>query len=664
MIIKQVTLTNFGLYGGDEWLFDLTPQPQDGFNRPILLFKGKNGSGKTTLSEAIRLCLHGSLVLGSRVSQAEYEAYLAQLIHAPASHQRKPTSAKVGLVLEYVSVGCKHTYHLERRWHRTKNGVKEDLDILEDGNPLPELSTLQEKESFLRELVPPHVADVFFFDGERLQLLAGDETSHYLLADTIKTLLGLHLVEQLQKDLDLYLARQETNSGLKTLQKQLAILTQEKSDLEQERLALEDEKKANQVAISRVGTQIRRQEQKIDQQGSWFAERLDDLKATQQRLETEIELQRKKAQELANGLLPFAVAPHMANLVARRLQQEKVYEQAVSAQQIITACYEHVEADMKRPHSLAELGIEVDEDKLAKLLARIETTMKQKAQDPPLDSDEVILRVSEPERQTLSMWIAQALDEVPRQFCQTISRLNALEDEQARVEYELTLVPSDEMLKPLVETLHVYNQELGALRQIEQDLNQQLDHLDHQLDQITYQLRAVRQQISEQQQHNQRIQLATQTQRVLEDYAQALHREKIATLERVLTQRFNELSRKTDLVEAVKIGPATFKMTLFRQRQPFEREQLSAGEKQILAVATIWALREVSGVPMPIVLDAPLGRLDSDHRLKMIEDYFPRASHQVILLTTDTEIDAQMEAKLKPVISRCYTLSDNLAQTN
>ena len=97
-------------------------------------------------------------------------------------------------------------------------------------------------------------------------------------------------------------------------------------------------------------------------------------------------------------------------------------------------------------------------------------------------------------------------------------------------------------------------------------------------------------------------------------------------------------------------------MELRRGGQTFGRDQLSAGEKQLLAISTIWALRDVSGVPMPVIIDTPLGRLDSDHRLSMIQNYFPRASHQVVLLATDTEVDRTLMLELEPAVSHAYTL--------
>ena len=39
------------------------------------------------------------------------------------------------------------------------------------------------------------------------------------------------------------------------------------------------------------------------------------------------------------------------------------------------------------------------------------------------------------------------------------------------------------------------------------------------------------------------------------------------------------------------------------------------------------------------MIDTPLGRLDGSHREHLLDRYFPYASHQVVLLSTDTEID-------------------------
>ena len=42
MILHQVNLHNFGIYAGDN-TFNLKPQADEQYQRPIILFRGQNG---------------------------------------------------------------------------------------------------------------------------------------------------------------------------------------------------------------------------------------------------------------------------------------------------------------------------------------------------------------------------------------------------------------------------------------------------------------------------------------------------------------------------------------------------------------------------------------------------------------------------------------------
>ena len=70
----------------------------------------------------------------------------------------------------------------------------------------------------------------------------------------------------------------------------------------------------------------------------------------------------------------------------------------------------------------------------------------------------------------------------------------------------------------------------------------------------------------------------------------------------------------------------------------------------------LWALARTSGRPLPMIIDTPLARLDSEHRNTLVERYFPEASHQVIVLSTDTEVDDALLERLGPSISHTYRL--------
>ena len=75
-----------------------------------------------------------------------------------------------------------------------------------------------------------------------------------------------------------------------------------------------------------------------------------------------------------------------------------------------------------------------------------------------------------------------------------------------------------------------------------------------------------------------------------------------------------------------------------------------------MAISILWALSKTSGRPLPVIIDTPLGRLDSHHRINLVKNYFPHAGHQVVLLSTDTEVDKPLFDELKPYLSHCYHL--------
>ena len=76
----------------------------------------------------------------------------------------------------------------------------------------------------------------------------------------------------------------------------------------------------------------------------------------------------------------------------------------------------------------------------------------------------------------------------------------------------------------------------------------------------------------------------------------------------------------------------------------------------MFATAVLWALAKTSGKPLPFIIDTPLARLDIEHRSNLVEKFFPVASHQVIIFSTDSEIGASDYQKLLPSISRTYAM--------
>ncbi len=52
-----------------------------------------------------------------------------------------------------------------------------------------------------------------------------------------------------------------------------------------------------------------------------------------------------------------------------------------------------------------------------------------------------------------------------------------------------------------------------------------------------------------------------------------------------------------------------------------------------------------------------MARLDAAHRQNLIDRYFPNASHQVIILSTDTEVDRRYYGALQSSVARAFHLN-------
>jgi len=144
---------------------------------------------------------------------------------------------------------------------------------------------------------------------------------------------------------------------------------------------------------------------------------------------------------------------------------------------------------------------------------------------------------------------------------------------------------------------------------------------------------------------------------LLQKYHQTILRKNIGRLEDIIIEKFKRLLRKKSLVHTITIDPKDFGLTIYNaDKHVVEPDELSAGERQLLAVSLLWGFGQASGRPLPVFIDTPLSRLDASHRDNLVDRYFPNASHQVVLLSTDEEITRKYYKRLKKHLGGEYTL--------
>ena len=90
--------------------------------------------------------------------------------------------------------------------------------------------------------------------------------------------------------------------------------------------------------------------------------------------------------------------------------------------------------------------------------------------------------------------------------------------------------------------------------------------------------------------------------------------------------------------------------------------RLSKGERQIFILSLYWAIIELSGQDIPFIIDTPYARIDANHRREISEKFFPNISKQVVILSTDEEINEEYYEIIKPYIAKEYLLMNDESQ--
>ena len=639
MILRTIELENFGLYAGRQVL-DLVPRRRADRETPVVLFGGRNGSGKTTLLEAVRLALYGRLALGHRIGQAEYERHLRSRMHVGLGG-RVAGAAAVGLEFDYSEGGRVQRYRVTRRWTAKGIGAAETLVLEKDGKPIESVPR-EEWHHFLQELIPPGVSQLFFFDGEKIADIANDEIDEGL-ADAVRGLLGIELVGRLRTDLGLFMARRTKNEDAVTAVK-LEQVVRDEEKLESRIFEMHEivaELISRRAGRARLAANAR---QRFTAEGGDAANQRATLEAT--RDETRHQLSRREIElrELSGGLLPFAMAPKVAerlmNTLARSHGDSGAEASALRARLLAWR------ATGQPPRSTAWKDAhwrDLESFLLADGLV-------------PSEECEPLADIDARERGTLLQQLREVREVTIARAALIASELHRLTGRLKDLEANLVRA-SGEGAGVVLDELVLAEQQVGAIEAELKAREEELKGLLFRKTTLGRERERLLKAQSEVAATKGRTALAGRIALALQAYENRLLESKLSRLQSEFVQRFNHLARKGNFVADARIDRATFETTLIdRDGNEITKSALSAGEKQIYAIAMLWALAHTSGRALPMIIDTPLARLDSEHRRALVERYFPDASHQVIVLSTDTEIDDKLLHRLMPAVSHTYRL--------
>lgn len=650
MIIDSLSVLDFRVFSGAHD-FDLVPKIKRGKNAPIVLFGGLNGGGKTTILSALKLALYGKGVLGSGATVAEYHQYLRECIHRAHNSIAKPTRSAVELTFRYAQYGVISSYQLTRDWFVDHAGkVKEGLIISRDGHPLTELS-YDQAQAFLNELIPIGVSELFFFDGEKIASLA-EETSGDALRESINKLLGLDLIDRLHSDLSVIIRGRSIKKASEDRKQKIAEAERTYNDLNEQLAEVREKLILMRVNTVEANKNLGNIEASINARGgAWSASRqeetvnLDALVSDKKAIEHTLH-------DMLSGLLPFAITQSLNEKLLAQIDAEQRAEKA----QVLS---EYLQRQQSNFLAEVESAFAMTKDQLPALQDIFLRTFGSEVANSA-EQQAAVHELSDTQRFSITHRLQNDVGSLQQRAADLVMTLQETDSQIESARENIARAPDEKVLIPLFNEQGQLQGRLSALEEQKSVMAEEAKALLARLSVAARQLDDLYTEIAESQEEERLTGLAQNAKDVLKEFSTRARIEKLKELESQFYTSFNGLARKEDRNLSIQIDPNTFEVVLIDDEDVILRkEELSAGEKQIFAISILEALARTSGRSLPVVIDTPLGRLDSVHRKKLVENYFPKTSHQVIILSTDTEIDYAFYEGLQGSISHSYHLVYN-----
>lgn len=645
MIFLELVLQNFGPYLGRQVL---NLRPEDDRTRSIILLGGMNGGGKTTLMDAIRLALYGHRAQCSTRSNLGYSEFLTQSVnrHTPIGEQ-----TCIELAFEHILNNVQVEFRIKRTWTTNPKGGKDTLGVLVDDWPDTALAQIWDER--IEDLLPLGISNLFLFDGEQVKELAEQEVPPPVVVEAMRSLLGLELAERLSVDIDILVNRKR--KAIADVQELLSI-----EEIEQKLLFHQKEHQVAKKQLEASQNELQQAQEKENQAYEKFRSEGGKIAGERSHLEAQLRYstesassQRQAMSELAAEFLPLVLISPLLSQAQTQGQKEYRQQQAKIALDVLR------QRDQRFLNCITELALLPEQ--IAQIKSFIEKENYELEQD--IDPNEQLwLLVDIETLNQLDNIINHYLPTQQNQALEQLSNLKTQEEEITAIEKQLAAAAAPEAYEKLAAAVRHAQAELAHFKAAYETAKQRCDKLATVIEKITKELSQYSEQNIDKKNDEHIITASTKVQNTLKLFREKLTLRKLNQLESVVTECFLYLLHKSDLVHRIAIDTDTFSLSLYDLAGlPVPKHRLSAGEKQLLAIAFLWGLARVSGRNLPVAIDTPLGRLDSSHRTNLVERYFPSASHQVILLSTDTEIGETELQQLRAsnAIAREYLLKYN-----
>ncbi|HMN12874.1 MAG TPA: DNA sulfur modification protein DndD [Bellilinea sp.] len=610
--------------------------------KPVILVKALNGSGKTTLLTALQIGLYGQKALPG-LKRSEYEQLLMGLRRRDAQGQGV---VEIGVVVE-VS-GARRQLNVRREWSSRAEGLQENVSVFENGSL--DIDFSQTWDEFIGSILPAELVQLFLFDGEKIEALANPERLPDLLKRATEVFLGIGGIEALGNDLKALerraaLKNKNTSEEFEAARSNVSTWYSQARDLETRVQLLTQEQAAARNAAEQAQSALDRYTTEAKRKGLAAYEQAAAIRNAVVVARKAVDVARANlAHAMSDPVLPLAwLAPLWPNY-------RDAWEQDQHARHSKLLGQEFKKRDQRvlsaLPANLSKAAIEALRNALAQDL---------KAYSVNRGKGGPRLRDAAPKD------VERQLESSRNKVRRELDILRAAQKQLDKAEQHVGQIPAEEQISDIMSALQERSKVTSAAEVQLAALTQQLDEAQSNLAHVRIRLNAAQERLGtdfrDRSMEAKSLEASARTRKVLAVFKDRLLASKAQWLSDMITGEFRNLLRKRNLIASVVVDPTSYQVSIKDgKQQELPMDRLSAGERQLLAISVLSALIKERKGRFPVVVDTPLARLDQHHRSALIKRFFATVSHQVVVLSTDQEVDGAAYEALKPFTKAEYSL--------
>lgn len=679
MRIKKIILYNIGPYI-DRNIFDLSSDE----NRNIVLIGGKNGAGKTTFFKSIKTCLYGCRVWGFEAPGKEYYSIIENLLNSKLQYD---VSARgyVELELEFNDGKQIDVYRLHREWEKKKKGVDEVFLIYKDDDLL-DAESQSNFINYLLSIIPPDMFNFYFFDGESIADFFLGNGGGKNFKNAFLKLYGLDTLSLMVENFERYFKKKDgSNTTYFAYQEAKKKLSSCEDDIER----MHEQLKTLENDIDLLQIKLQALYKEYSKSGGVSLADWKEINANLTKEEAKREEINKWLKETANHYLPFLIVKKQMQDLLARLEHEQ------EAKNRMAICEALQEENIQKAllNFLNEKGIaESSSEEIVQFLRTIFAGGEEQ---------KVLFDLSNSQINRLIAQIYEKLD-FEQQLIIKASRALELSLKNTKKLREQLSVSSIDGYEEYSEQKEKIEKALMGFKLKTEKLVQDIAVKDVEKMQLNSEFNKAKEAYEKMLKSKSISELSS---RAIGVYT-LLEEELIARQGKILQQAFIEcfsaIINKDNFIDGIvidkninvipykfidvtflqienylRINAKTHFLEMFDSKYLIEINKLrlgekenimlpspitapfSQGERQVYIMSLYLALLKTSKKDIPFFIDTPFARIDSNHRAKIVEEFFNKISNQMFILSTDEEIVGEYKKLIDNKISDCFILSIN-----